>query len=310
MTFAITGPWVPFPKKPKSSIAVVVPTIRPALMKDFQETWKFFFQKHNVTLITVLDGKKPSTGIGGVVDGDLGVTVETIMGKYKDVIYNFNGGIRNLGFAFVAKYLPEIKYIFTFDDDVKPLGDTIQDHLNALNSRVPVSWLSTGSEYLRGFPYGIREEAEVVLSHGVWDGVADWDAPTQLIHGNRPVEFYKGPIPKGIYYPFCSMNVAFKRKMLPYIYHAPATEGVVRANDIFAGITSKRIIDKKGWAVVSGMATVRHERASNVFKNLVSEAVEIGLNETYWQGDEEHPYFKIYDKKRKRWKKFIRECSK
>ena len=283
------------------SIAVVVPTIRPDDMKAFKKAWKPLFDKHDVQLIVVLDGKVPT------VDD---FTAKEVMGKYADTIFNFNGGVRNLGFAWVAKYMPEVEYIFTFDDDVRPKGDTIQDHLDALNSRVPVSWLSTGSEYLRGFPYGVRDEAEVVLSHGVWEGVADWDAPTQLIHGNRPVKFYVGPIPRGIYYPFCSMNVAFKRKFLPYIYHAPAARGVVRANDIFAGIASKRIIDKKGWAVVSGMSTVLHERASNVFKNLVAESVEIGLNETYWQGDESHEYFKIYNEKRKRWEKFIKEVGK
>jgi len=279
-------------------IAVVVPTIRPETIGVFKEAWRSLFDKHDARLILVLDGENPTVN-------DL--SVKDVMGEYSDTIFNFNGGIRNLGFAYISKYLPDIDYIFTLDDDETPIGDTIQDHLDALNSRVPISWISTGSEYTRGFPYAVREEAEVVLSHGVWEGVADWDAPTQLVSGNKPISFFKGPIPKGIYYPFCSMNVAFKRKLLPYIYHAPATLGVVRANDIFSGIMSKRTIDEKGWAVVSGMARVNHERASNVFKNLVNEAVEIGLNETFWQGDETHPYFKVYRQKLKRWQKFIKQ---
>ena len=284
-------------------IAVVVPTIRPNDMKAFKEAWKPFFDKYEVILITVFDGENPTVG----VDSGTKVSLKTVMGEYSDVIYNLNGGVRNLGFAYIAKYMPNVKYIFTFDDDVRPIGDTIKDHLDALNSKVPVSWLSTASEYMRGFPYAVRDEAEVVLSHGVWEGVADWDAPTQLILGNRPVNFYKGPIPKGIYYPMCSMNLAWKRKFLPHIYHAPATLGINRANDIFAGITSKRAIDKNGWAVVSGMARVKHLRASNVFSNLKKEAVEIGLNETYWQGDESDPYFKVYNEKLNRWQEFIEQ---
>jgi hypothetical protein len=286
-------------------IAVVVPTIRPdTSMKEFVKEWAFLFEKHNVKLITVLDGEKPT-----VVTEDSSYSMEEIMGEYSDTIFNFNGGVRNLGFAYVAKFMPEIEYIFTFDDDVRPIGDTIQDHLDALNSRVPVSWLSTATDYTRGFPYAVRKEAEVVLSHGVWEKNPDWDAPTHLVLGDRETTYYKGPIPRGIYYPFCSMNVACKRKFLPYIYHAPATLGVVRANDIFCGITSKRVIDKKGWAVVNGMATVLHEKASNVFKSLVAEAVEIGLNETYWQGDETNPYFKVYNEKRKRWGNFIKKLE-
>ena len=175
-----------------SNIAIVIPTIRD--MRPFMEAWRPLFDKHNVELLVVYDGDVPKVR---------NETVNTLMGKYKDCIVNFNAGVRNLGFAYVAKYLPDVEYIITLDDDEVPIGDPIQDHIDALNKRVPVSWMSTAvDEYMRGFPYGIREEAEVVLSHGVWEGVADWDAATQLVKGShREVEFYKGPIPKGIYYP-------------------------------------------------------------------------------------------------------------
>src|SRR3990167_3343915 len=156
---------------------VVVPSIRPASYNRFLANWQDLFDKHDVELSTVWDGKHP------MVECSDGRTfgVKEIMGKHSDAIVNFNGGIRNLGFAYVAKYLPTVETIITFDDDVSPIGDTIQDHLDILGKRVPVSWMSTASEYMRGFPYKIRDEAEVVLSHGVWEGVADWDAPTQLI---------------------------------------------------------------------------------------------------------------------------------
>lgn len=280
-------------------IAVVLPTIRD--IRPFMKAWKPLFDKHKVELVVVYDGKVP-------VVREL--SLQKVMGKYANCISNFNGGVRNLGFAYVAKYLPDVDTIITLDDDEVPIGDPIQDHLDALSMRVPISWMSTASEYMRGFPYAVRSEAEVVLSHGVWEGVADWDAPTQLVLGSyRPVEFYKGPIPKGVYYPMCSMNLAFKRKMLPYIYHAPWALGVNRFDDIFAGITSKREIDKHGWAAVSGYARVNHQRASNTFANLKNEAPGIELNETFWQGDENHPYFKIYRQKLKLWQEFIKTCQ-
>ena len=274
-------------------IAIVVSTIRPESYKKFFEAWIHLIEKHDATLIKVEDGEDPTAG---------GKTVKEIMGKYSDLIYNFNDGIRNLGFAYIAKYLPTVDTIISLDDDVEPYGDTIQDHLNALQRRVPVSWLSTASEYTRGFPYGIRDEAEVVLSHGIWKGIADWDAPTQLVRGNPDVSFYKGPIPKGILYPMCIMNVAFKRKMLPYMYQAPMgyKVGLDRFGDIWCGIESKKVIDQQGWAVVSGYAIVKHERASNVFTNLQKEAKGLEMNEHYGEGD----YFKLYEKKRERWKEF------
>lgn len=281
------------------NIAVVVPTIRVESYKQFIEAWKDYFIKYKVQLVTVEDGEEPKVGLWS----EDRKSVADVMGEYSDLIYHKNDGVRNLGFAYVAKYLPDVEYIISLDDDVKPYGDTILDHFKALNSKAPITWLSTASEYMRGFPYGVRTEAEVVLSHGVWEGVKDWDAATQLILGNRDVSFYKGPIPKGVMYPMCIMNVAFKRKVLPFMYQAPMGPkiGLDRFADIWAGIESKKVIDEKGWAVVSGYASVLHERASNVFTNLAKEAKGLGMNEKY--GEDE--YFKLFTEKRTRWIEFI-----
>jgi reversibly glycosylated polypeptide/UDP-arabinopyranose mutase len=285
-------------------IAVVVPTIRPECFKQFLIDWKDLFSKYSIELIKVWDKDIPR-----LKHDRKEFLAEDIMGCYSDLIFGKNDGVRNLGLAYIAQFLPEIETVIALDDDVSPCGDTIRDHLDALKMRVPISWLSTASEYMRGFPYGIREEAEVVLSHGVWEGIKDYDAPSQLVRGNPQATFYQGPIPKGIYYPMCGMNIAFKRKMLPYMYFAPMgyKVGLDRFADIWLGITSKRIIDKEGWAVVSGYATVRHKKASNVFTNLQKEAKGISLNEGFWQGIEDDPYFKLYREKRNRWQKFIEE---
>jgi len=290
-----------------SRIAVAVPTIpeRADIFAKFMEAWQPLFDKHKAEFIKVLDGKYPT--VIGTDENTLPYSPVDVMGEYADCLSNLNAGIRNLGFAYIARYLPEVEYIVTLDDDVLPIGDPIADHITALRKMVPVSWISTAVDnYTRGFPYLIREEAEVVLSHGVWRGVADWDAASQLILGShRPVEFYKGPIPKGAYYPMCSMNLAFKRKMLPYMYHAPWALGIHRFDDILTGVESKREIDKHGWAAVTGYARVHHERASNVFTNLKNEAPGMELNEHFWEGDESHPYFKIYREKYALWQKYI-----
>lgn len=281
-------------------IAIVVPTIRPESYKAFREAWDELIKHHGALLVTVWDGDSPYVQVGNDK-----YSVKDIMGNRADLIFNWNDGVRNLGFAFVAKRLQNITSIITLDDDTKPFGDTIRDHVEALNQSVPVSWLSTASEFMRGFPYGVRGEAEVVLSHGVWEGVKDYDAPTQLVKGNMPVQFYKGPIPKGVFYPMCGMNIAFKPKMLPFMYYAPMGQkvGVQRFADIWLGIESKNIIDENGWAVVSGYSKVRHERASNVFTNLEQEGKGIRLNENYGQDE----YFKMYELVRKGWEEFINE---
>jgi len=285
-----------------SNIAVVIPSIRPLMIEPFSEAWRPLFDYHKVEVVVVEDGDTPFVLHKGTT-----YTPQEIMGDYTDIIFNKNDGIRNLGFAFVKKRLPDTQYIFTTDDDCFPVGDTLADHLAQLGKMVPISWLSTTSEYTRGFPYEIRKEALVVLSHGVWEGIKDYDAPTQLIKGNPETEFYKGQIPKGVYFPMCIMNVMFDTELLPFMYQFPMGPrvGVDRFADIWSGIVAKREMDKRNWAAVSGYARILHKKASNVFVNLQKEALGISLNEGFWKGDENHEYFKLYHEKRKRWEEFI-----
>lgn len=300
-------------------IAVVVPTIREECFKKFIHEWKGLFLKHKIQLIKVEDGESPvvthydfrtliENGVVGEQHG-----IDEIAKENKDLIYCKNDGVRNLGFLYISEYLKDVSIIITLDDDCYPIKDTdpIQEHIDALNMRVPISWISTASEYMRGFPYGIREEAEVVLSHGVWDGVKDWDAPTQLTYGNRDVTFYKGVVPKGILFPMCIMNVAFKRKILPFMYQAPAYGSYQRFSDIWCGIHAKRDIDTLGYAVVTGYSKIYHSRVSDVFVNLKKEAKGIGVNEHCWKEgyiipDEHKEYFSMYQDKRMRWKKIVK----
>lgn len=274
-------------------IAVVVPTIRPEKIEEFKQIWKNLFDAYKVALLIVYDGDNPR-----VEDK----SVEEVMGKkYAHLIHNHQDCVRNLGFAYIAKYLPDIEYIITLDDDVEPYYDSIGNHIKALKTRTHLSWISTATDYMRGFPYGIREEAEVVISHGVWEGDKDWDAPTQLVKANPRVQWLVGPIPKGIFFPMSIMNVAFKRKALPIMYQIPMIDGYDRFSDIWSGIHIKRECDKKNWAIATGFSMVYHKKLSNVFKNLQREAKGIERNETYWKDGE--------CKDIKKWKEFCHECG-
>ena len=294
------------------NIAVVVPTVREDRWRVFKDAWADLFKKHGAYLITVWDGEVPRVTAdfnGNVVNLSSEYEMQEIMGDSKHLIYNKNDGVRNLGFAFVAKYLKDVKYIVTLDDDVLPIGDTLQDHIDALEKRQPISYMNTaGADYMRGFPYWAREEAPVMLSHGVWEGVKDWDAPTQLVQGNKDVTFYKGPIPKGVYFPMCGMNIAFKRELLPYMYFAPMGErvGLDRFADIWLGYRIKNLLDDNKWAVVTGYAKVHHDRASNVWKNLQKEAKGLELNELFSSGTgTDHEYYVLYRDKLREWETFI-----
>lgn len=269
------------------NIAVVVPTIRPETIQVFLDAWQPLFDKHNVELIVIDDtGDKPQ-----VIHNGEPKEIQS------DLISNKCAGVRQLGFLYVAKNLPDVEYIFTTDDDCFPIGDPIQNHIEVLETLAPISWLSTTDpHYMRGFPYGVRVEAPVMLSHGVWEGNYDWDAPSQLLLKDKKVDFYRGVIPKGIYAPICGMNIMFKREALPYIYFAPVGQfkGAERWDDIFMGIMVIKKFAELNWAIVSGYARVNHLRASNVFTSLAKEAVGIRHGEEFYKDPENYkgdPWF-------------------
>lgn len=294
-------------------VAVVVPTVREECLRRFQEAWREQFEQHNVLLFVVRDGDEPMLEVSGNRYPRTSLTVASVMnaGPGRDgshLIYNKNDGVRNLGFAYIARACPAIQTIITLDDDVLPHGDTLGDHLQVLEQRVPISWLSTASEFMRGFPYGVRDEAPVMVSHGVWHGVKDYDAATQLVRGNPDATFYRGPIPRGCLAPICGMNLAFRREMLEHLYFAPMGPrvGLDRFADIWMGICLKRALDEAGQALYSGGAAVWHERASNVFTNLEKEARGLRLNEGFWRGEADDKYFELYAQARQEWGEWIR----
>jgi reversibly glycosylated polypeptide/UDP-arabinopyranose mutase len=291
----------------KPKIAVITPTMesRKKIFEKFCGAWAYLFAKHNVWFITVTDGDEPTVQCQQF--GNTKSRLNDIFDKENvDLIFNKSDVVRNLGFYFAYSNIKPDIYI-TLDDDVLPLGDPIQDHIDALNMKVSINWMNTADYPMRGLPYGTRNEAQVMLSHGVWQNVPDLDAPNQLVNPDVKPVFYKGVIPKGIYYPMCIMNVAFRKEILPYMYQVPMnTHGMDRFGDIWSGVLSKRDIDEMGCAVVSGYATIWHDRASNVFKNLQKEAKGLELNETFWKGDETDPYFKLMREKRDRWINLIK----
>ncbi len=299
-------------------IAVVVPSNRPEQLAKFKEAWKETFERHQVKLVCVLDGDDP------FIEYDKCLSH---FSDWQDVIYTHNDGVRNFGFLWALKtWGKKLKTIITLDDDVVPsCFDTVAEHCDVLSKSYPLSWFSTADEYMRGFPYGLREEAECWVSHGIWAGVHDYDAPTQLVKGNEYAEFRWMPIPKGCLFPCCGMNLAFRIEALPYVYFAPMGDkvGVHRFGDIWMGIRMKRELDKLGKCVVTGYSSVIHERASNVFVNLEREAKGIRWNETMWRyldwyldGDDCDPtpsiddemlaYVKLWNEKYSKWQDIVR----
>ncbi len=295
-----------------SQIAVVVPTCRPEQLEAFCASWREQFSQHDATVVVVRDdtdaGEIHVLGKGAVGDE------ASVLGKNCGIVARKSPACRCLGFAYIARSLPEVRYVVTLDDDVAPDGDTIGDHIAALSRRTHTSWMSSvmRGPHMRGFPYGVRDESPVFVSHGVWKNIPDLDAPTQLVIGNSPeVAFYSGPVPRGVFFPVCGMNLAFRVEAMPYMLWCPAKwlPGAERFDDIWMGVELVKDLSKINAAMVTGFSSCVHTRLSNVYANLRAEAYGIGLNERLWAGKPMPPdakeFFESYRECRAAWAAMI-----
>jgi hypothetical protein len=207
-----------------------------------------------------------------------------------------NAGIRSYGFWKAWKEGADI--IITLDDDCYPVDTNfIERHVKNLSQMAPHDWFPSFPHpdflFTRGFPYQARSDVPVMVSHGLWGKNLDLDGMTQKAHPNLDIPAYPPMqtfIPKGLYYPMCSMNLAFRKEVTPLMYFPLMGKdpdgipwGFDRFDDIWAGIFSKKIMDHLGYAVVNGSPFVEHRKASDADINIQKERAGIEINETLWQ---------------------------
>lgn len=284
----------------RTKVFLVIPTIRDL---NFLKKWNREFK--NCHLIVVEDGGIENVNVPN--KDFLSIThfnwkdIDRDLGKDSWIISRRNAGIRNYGF--LKAYQMGADIIITLDDDCFPEGEGfVENHLQNLEMKMPDKWQATypNPKWMntRGFPYGVRDKHPVVLSHGLWSGALDLDAKTEiklpklLDEGTYPplTQF----VPYGLYYPMCSMNLAFKRDIVPIMFFpmmgvdpTGKSWGYDRYDDIWAGIFSKKIIDHLGFSVVNGSPFVNHKKASKVEHNNVKEVSGMRINETLWKAVDE-----------------------
>ena len=275
-------------------IFIVIPTIRNL---DFLESWKKQFTNAN---IIVCEDKPTKTikipKVGKKIYHYSWQEIDDDLKENSWIIPRKVSAIRNYGF--LKAYRMKADIIITIDDDCYPVKNhhLIDLHTKNLSLKTPQNWVNTYPDarymYTRGMPYLNRDEATIMVSHGLWTNVLDLDGPTHLQNLNFKAEFaqhFLQIIPKGAYYPMCSMNLAFRREVTPLMYFPLMGEdkngnkwGYDRFDDIWAGIFSKKIMDHLGYGVINGAPFVEHRKASDPFKNLIKEATGIEVNEKIW----------------------------
>jgi hypothetical protein len=160
--------------------------------------------------------------------------------------------------------------------------------------------------YPRGYPYAAMDEDverettevdDVVASQGLWTNVPDLDAVRILMDGDlqgqaqsrtSPEDFGEDFVAaEGQYLTVCSMNLAFRREVIPAFYQLPMDDNrwdVGRFDDIWSGLFLKRAADLLGKQVYNGGPLCEHNKAPrSTFDDLQNEVAGLELNEHVWE---------------------------
>lgn len=268
---------------------VVVPTAREASLAGFLDAWRD--ELCGARIIVVEDGPERSFSVNGAnVEHLAWCDVEQRLGDAAWTIPRGSGCIRSFGCWVAYQMRPDM--IVALDDDTRPdpaHKGFLDAHWARLQSASDAAWVSTlDAASPRGMPYFVtHREPLVALNHGLWSGVPDFDAATQLLSRRVDIsaEWSDQTVPRGSYFPMCSMNIAWRPEFTAAMYFLLMGPEYPfdRFGDIWGGVLAKRVADHLGFAVNSGSPGVLHERASNVFANLASESRGLAVNETFWR---------------------------
>jgi len=226
-------------------------------------------------------------------------------------------------FGLLYMWANDFDYGFFIDDDTLPHdSDFFGGHYANLAHEEEITQVSSDERwvnvlyqnveehglYPRGYPYAAMDETveetttelssgDVVASQGLWTNVPDLDAVRILMDGDLEglaqtrttaddfgEDFVVAP---GDYLTICSMNLAFRRRVIPAFYQLPMDDNewdVGRFDDIWSGVFLKRAADIVGDRVLTGTPLCEHNKAPRpTFDDLNNEVPALELNEHVWE---------------------------
>jgi hypothetical protein len=243
------------------------------------------------------------------------------LGEYADLVPEASHAQTSFGLLYL--WAADFEFGVFVDDDTRPHEtDFFGRHYANLAHEGPATavgsderWVNVLYQnhdehglYPRGYPYGAMDETvtettvdvergEVAVSQGLWTDVPDLDAVRILGDGDlrgqartRTTRADYGEdflAQQGHYLTVCSMNLAFRREVIPAFYQLPMDDNpwdVGRFDDIWSGVFLKRACDAVGTRIYNGRPLCVHEKAPRpTFDDLANEAPALELNEHVWE---------------------------
>jgi Reversibly glycosylated polypeptide len=241
-----------------------------------------------------------------------------LLGDNEIAIPRRNGACRDLGFVMAWKEADNDEIIVALDDDCQVYTDTFAGDVERSLSTAPrpvahctglhlnVFDIYAGAPnhlFPRGFPYAARGSYQrctytqgvatpVKFSLGLWKNVFDINAIDKINgptydHPDIELAYSSVIIPPGKYISVCSMNMQFRREMIPAAYQLPMHVPVMphwvidRYGDIWGGFILKLLMDIKGDAMAAGGPMIRHMKDGNFQRNLWQENVCHMVNDEF-----------------------------
>jgi hypothetical protein len=225
-------------------------------------------------------------------------------------------------FGLLYLWANDFEYGVFIDDDTRPHMDEdfFGTHLSNLAYEGDIERIQSDEQwvnvlhrnaddhglYPRGYPYSAMGETieidrtrveNVVASQGLWTNVPDLDAAriladgdlrgqaaTRLSRDDYGEDFVAA---EGQHLTVCSMNLAFRREVVPVFYQLPMDDNpwnVGRFDDIWSGVFLKRACDVLGADIVNGAPLCEHNKAPrSTFGDLRSELPALECNEHLWK---------------------------
>jgi len=218
----------------------------------------------------------------------------------------------------------DFEYGIFIDDDTLPHDDAdfFGQHMENLSYGGEIESVSSDEQwvnvlyqnadehglYPRGYPYSAMDETvdrsttkiergEIVASQGLWTNVPDLDAVRILMDGDlegqaqtrtEATDFGDDFVAEeGNYLTVCSMNLAFRREVIPAFYQMPMDDNewsVGRFDDIWSGVFLKRACDLLDKQIYNGQPLCEHNKAPrSTFDDLHNEVAGLELNEHVWE---------------------------
>eukprot|EP00252_Welwitschia_mirabilis_P010727 TRINITY_DN2417_c0_g1_i1.p1 TRINITY_DN2417_c0_g1~~TRINITY_DN2417_c0_g1_i1.p1 ORF type:complete len:347 (+),score=33.24 TRINITY_DN2417_c0_g1_i1:358-1398(+) len=267
-------------------VDIVIPAIEPDL--SFLEQWRPFIASYHLIIV-----QDPDLEGGLKIPSDFTYTlyskhdIEKTLGSQALQTLGFRGlGCRYFGYLSSKK-----KYIISFDQDCVPAKDPEGNFINAveqhlLNLKAPSTptFFNTlydpyrpGSDFVRGYPFSLRQGVPSAVSCGLWLNFPDYDTATLAKKPNEKNTRYVDAVltvPNGAMFPMSSINIAFNREIIgpamfsPFVNNSPLPRhGTLE--DIWCGLCCKLICDHLGFGMKTGLPYV--------WRKDLSEPISSGL---------------------------------